>query len=264
MHRGSSPLRVLGVITEDFEVYHDLVAALKDRDIPFASLSARDAVPPNVGVLVTTSGEAPRLSARWPGPIVVFTEPRETIDAALRALAGRRLYRRVVVGVDPGEKPGVAVIGDGELVGAVQVRVPEQVADEVRRARHQLAAESFVVRVGHGAPTFRDRILLVLQGLADEGVDVRVEVVDETASTPSTYKTAEERDTHAAHAIALARGVAAATIDRVRPSEGELRDIQRKSRVASAGRVTVSRRLARRVATGEMTLEEAIRTQEGR
>ena len=42
------------------------------------------------------------------------------------------------------------------------------------------------------------------------------------------------------------------------PSEGELRDIQRISRNKSNGRVTIPTELARKVAKGEVTIEQAI------
>src|SRR2546426_59973 len=37
--------KVLGILTEDFRLYHDLVAALKARDLPFTSLSFARRVP---------------------------------------------------------------------------------------------------------------------------------------------------------------------------------------------------------------------------
>lgn len=248
-------LKVLGLLTDDFEVYYELVQALKARNIPFLSLAHGDRIPPSVGVLVTTAAEAAGLEAKGVD-LVVFTNPPDTIEQAAQRLAGKRWFSRVIIGIDPGEKPGIAVLGDGHVIRTLQVRVPEHAALEIERVLRTVAAESFIVRVGHGAPTYRDRILRALQ--EDPALDLRVEVVDETDSTPLSWGRAEERDTHAAEAIALARGVEAAEVVEIRPSEGELRDIQRKSRLASGGRVTIGRHLARQVAVGELTLDEAI------
>ena len=41
-------------------------------------------------------------------------------------------------------------------------------------------------------------------------------------------------------------------------TEGEIREIQRRSRIKSQGRITISSELARQVALGELTLLEAI------
>src|SRR6266540_1117351 len=49
--------KVLGIMTEDFRLYHDLVAGLKARDIPFVSLSFSRRIPEDVGVIVTSPKE---------------------------------------------------------------------------------------------------------------------------------------------------------------------------------------------------------------
>jgi hypothetical protein len=118
-----------------------------------------------------------------------------------------------------------------------------------------VVAEGFLVRIGNGAPTYRDRILHTLGGL-----DIVLELVDERRTTPANYHTPAERDTAAATHIALTPGtqLLLANLPPVRPSEGELRDIQRKSRIKSEGSLTISRHLARHVALGRLTLDAAI------
>ena len=46
-------MKVIGVMTEDFSVYYDLVKVLKERKIPFISLSFEDVIPANVGLILT-------------------------------------------------------------------------------------------------------------------------------------------------------------------------------------------------------------------
>lgn len=233
-------------------MYHDLAAALKARGVPFASLREDEEIPANVGAVITTSAEASVIPHK---NVVVFTTPQETIEAAERALVGASVVRRLIVGVDPGEHPGVAVIGDGRVLSTVHAPAPEAVRAVVERALASIVCERVTVRVGHGSPTHRDRILRALVPL-----EVEIEVVDETRSTPPTYRSNAERDIAAAKAIALARGavVVTATPPAIRPSVGELRDLQRKSRIASGGLVTISRTLALAVAIGRLTLEEAV------
>lgn len=251
-------MKVIGILTSDFSVYYDVVAELKRRRLPFASLREDEEIPANVGVVITTALEA---SVVPHGNVVAFSTPPDTVDAALRALSGRIAFRRVVIGVDPGERPGVAIIGDGQLLSTVHADSPEAVREIVEKAVRGLDAERFTVRVGHGAPTQRDRIIHRVLTLG-----VALEVVDESRSTPATYRTNAERDIEAAKAIALARGTAYASMapPLIRPSIGEIRDLQRKSRIASSGAVTISRALARAVAMGRLTLEEAVERQMGR
>ncbi|MDP6856210.1 MAG: hypothetical protein QGH13_01600, partial [Candidatus Thalassarchaeaceae archaeon] len=50
---------------------------------------------------------------------------------------------------------------------------------------------------------------------------------------------------------------------RVRPTNGEIRDIQRRSRKESGGRATIPSNLARAVAVGQLTINDAIKSHIG-
>src|SRR5213594_3653822 len=60
--------KVLGILTEDFRLYHDLVAALKARDLPFTSLSFARRIPDAVGAVLTSPAEASRVRLRHDMP----------------------------------------------------------------------------------------------------------------------------------------------------------------------------------------------------
>lgn len=244
--------RVLGLLTEDFRLYHDVVAALKARDIPFVSLSFSRRVPENVGAILTSPSEASRVR----GPAVVVADDIDrAIAKALQLLKGKREWRELLVGIDPGREPGLAVIGDGEVIDTRTAPNPESVAHLVREAIQTFPAALVRVRVGHGDPTNRNRILSVL---AKD--PLRVEIVDEAGTT---HRSAHP-DVDAAIVIARTPGVPAEPPFVVHPTPGEVRDIQRRSRLDSGGRVTISAELASAVARGEVSLEEAIARQRRR
>lgn len=245
----------LAIQTDDFSAYHDLVAHLRERNVPFLSLAPGQDAPSFVSVLITTAREAPH--ARHPR-VIVYTSPAETLEAASWALSGAAVFRRCVVGIDPGERPGVAVLADGRVLRLVHAASPEAVRRAAAAVLETVPARAFLFRIGDGAPTLRDRIL---RGLWD--FDVPVELVDETRSTPAAHGGGAYRDTAAATTIALSPGqpLMPAMSAAPRPTPGELRDIQRKSRIRSLGRVTISRTLARDVAVGHLTLDEAVRQQ---
>jgi len=238
--------KVLGVLTEDFRLYHDLVAALKARDIPFVSLSFARRVPETVGAVLTSPAEAPKVRSRH---VVAVDEIDESVAKALQLLKGKSEWRELLVGVDPGREPGVAIIGDGDVIDTRIAASPEAVAFHVRQAVRTFPARDVRVRVGHGDPTNRNRIL---NALGRE--PVRVEIVDEAGTTHRT----PQPDVDAAIVIARTPGIPAVPPFEVRPTPGELREIQRRSRLDSGGRVTISSDLASAVARGEVSLEEAI------
>lgn len=248
-------MKTLGVQTSDFRAYYDLVQALRARNVPFVPLAPDEDIPLHVSVLVTTASEAALLTHPR---VVVYSTPEATIEEALRLLDGHEAFRQCVIGVDPGDRPGVAVLADGRIVRLIHASNPEAVRPAVESALQGCPAGRFLLRIGNGAPTCRDRILRALRGL-----DLTVELVDETRSTPpSGYHGNAERDTAAATNIALTPGMPidleAVAASPIMPSAGELRDIQRKSRLASAGRLTIGRDLALGVALGHLTLDEAI------
>ncbi|MFC6730516.1 hypothetical protein ACFQDG_17835, partial [Natronoarchaeum mannanilyticum] len=112
-------------------------------------------------------------------------------------------------------------------------------------------AENPVVRVGDGARLESARIVDALD-------DVRVELVDETGTTPYLGTGARGMgDVLAAVNIARLEGE---VIERreIEPTDGELQVIKNRSRERSSENRTIDEELARRVATGDLTLDEAI------
>ena len=240
--------KVLGILTEDFRLYHDLVGALKAKDIPFRSLNRGGPIPRDVGAILTSPSEAPGIS--FP-EVVAVDGVADAVARALQVLRGRHRWREFVIGVDPGGEPGVAFVGDGEVVDTRVAGSPEGVADIVRSALLGFPAERVRLRVGHGDPTNRNRIINALAPLG-----LPVEIVNEEGTTPRVPSPTSDAD--AAVEIARARGVRAARFYAVEPTPGEVREIQRQSRLSSGGEVTISQDLALRVARGELTLGDAI------
>src|SRR5256886_10148810 len=238
--------KVLGILTEDFRLYHDLVAALKARDLPFTSLSFARRVPDAVGAILTSPAEASRVHLR---NVVPVDDIDSSIAKALQLLRGKSEWAELRIGVDPGGEPGVAIIGDGEVIDTRIAASPEAVAFHVRQAVRTFPAKDIRVRVGLGDPTNRDRIL---KALARD--QLRLEVVDEAGTT---HRTAQP-DVDAAIDIAKSSGRRVEPPVEIRPTPGEVREIQRRSRLDSGGVVTISSELAGAVARGDLTLEEAI------
>ncbi len=243
----------MGILTEDFRLYHDLVAALKSRHIPFESLSFNRRIPERIGLIITSPAEFPRVKF---SSKMAAANAGDAIAQALRLLSGKEGYEEVVVGIDPGPRPGVAVVGDGTVVEERTADSPEAVGEIVRAViRNHPSAQRVTVRVGHGDRTNRNRII---NALADQ--EVQVEIADEEG-TSSGFKRDDRRNIQAAREIAFTPGTRAQRWYHVEPTEGELKEIQRLSRIDSGGELTISRDLALRVAKGRLTMDEAIRRQ---
>lgn len=244
-------MKVIGVFTEDFRFFYEVVKSLKLKGEPFVSLGKDGSVPPSVGVVITTEEERGRVRF---GKVAASSDPEEAISIARCLLAGGVSYRTVVLGIDPGKSTGIALFGEGKLLATEAVMSPELVPDAIARLLRCLDYQRSVARVGHGDPTRGSRIIRGIWKLVDE-----VEIVDETGTTVRSVNP----DIDAAKRIAMAKGVRAESPPAVEPTAGELRDIQRLSRIESKGSVTISSELAESVARGEMTLAAAIARQKG-
>jgi len=110
-------------------------------------------------------------------------------------------------------------------------------------------AMTVIGRIGHGAPTHRNRIINSILPL-----NLRIEIVDERSTTSQH----PAPDVQAAKMIGLKEGRPVNSLVKVSPTKGELDDMKRRSRLMSKGRFTISTGTAELVALGEMTLEDAV------
>ncbi len=258
-------MKMLAVATGDFAFYHDLVGRLKRRGLSFMSLGLDDPVPGMVGALLTTAGEAGRVDFEPAFAVDFGEDEREreralemAVDRALAHLEGKGKVELLVVGVDPGKRPGLAALGDASLLKTAQVNSPEEVGDKVRQIADTYQPSGVLVRIGDGAPTQRDRTLNGVAGsMEGSGFPMMVEMVDETCSSDVPGGS----DIQAAVKIANTDGRTVSGWRKVSPTEGELRELQRRSRLMSEGGVTISRDLAKKVALGEMSMAEAVEVQ---
>ncbi|WP_122090263.1 hypothetical protein [Halalkalicoccus subterraneus] len=232
------------VATEDFEVYHGVVGELRERGVEFTTIEPGEELPEHTRVAITGRGEPPiegieRVEANP-------EDPREAVEAALSILRGGD--GRTVIGVDPGDRPGIVVCSGETIVAAFQVPLadaPAIVREEVREGVDPL------VRIGDGARLQGATIVNALE-------DVRVELVDETGTTPSLGTGARGMgDVLAAVNIARLDGEAIESRE-IEPTDGELTTIKRRSRERSPENREIDEGLARRVAHGELTVEEAL------
>ena len=245
-------MKIIGVLTENFSVYYDLIKLLKNGKTPFISLSFDDIIPVNVGIIITTPEELSKITFK---PTITISEKDDVtiiIDSAIKIIEGKDKLKSIVIGIDPGKRPGVAVLGDGEVLNVYQISSPEEVTRILKQVLKIYPDQEILIRIGHGAPTERNRIVNALFNFG-----LPMELVDESHTTKKTI----QPDIRAAIDIALSSGFPIKSKLEVNPTEGEIRDIQRISRLESKGAITIAKPLAKEVASGDLTLEEAIESQ---
>jgi len=163
-------------------------------------------------------------------------------------------FEQVIIGIDPGKYPGIAVLGNKKTISVHHASVGE-VCPLIKRIMREFDNKKIIVRIGHGARLIRSQLI---NSILDLGL--QVEMVDETGTTPRLGKGVHGQvisDIIAAINIALIPGNIVGK-QFIEPSNGEVRVIQESSREYSNGHSTIPRILARAVAKGELTLDEAV------
>ena len=105
----------VAVATVQGKAYFLIVNALRERNMVFLSLIPGEPVPTEVKVVITTEKEKHLINHE---KVLVYdskTEPDNVINEVVKILQGKESYEKIVIGIDPGEVFGLAVIADGKV-----------------------------------------------------------------------------------------------------------------------------------------------------
>jgi hypothetical protein len=246
-------MKTLGVYTKDFSLYYDILKALKKRNMSYVSLSSLNHIPSKIGVILTSNNELHDIKTSKVIAADAYDTIDHAIDLALQLLIGKDIYSNIFIGIDPGEYPGVAVVGDNILLHKTSVDNPEKVASVIKRILKEYPANQILIRIGHGSITIRNRIINSLIPIG-----IPIEIVDETETTDPKQTTRPERDRKAAASIALMHGGKVQSKLPLEPTKGEIRNIQERSRKLTNGQYSISEKIAIDVLNGQISLTEAI------
>lgn len=209
-----------------------------------------------MAVVLTSADEAGTIS--FPRVIAVGgAGDRSVLWAAIEGALEGVSIRDLVVGIDPGPRPGYAVLSGETSLAQGNLESPEAVAMFGRQLQRRFPEAEVVYRVGSGDHTARDRILRVLWELRRP-----VEMVDEAGTTQRGHP--RPRDPASAERIARTRGQRVREQTSLRVTPGEISNLQRMSREESGGHFTIPKTLAVQVLEGRITFSEALREGERR
>ena len=220
----------VGLAFHDYRLEYGVIVELKELGLNF------------------TLGDGDIVLSDYRSDAILCHSPRECRRRMMAFLRGKEKFAKIVVGIDPGPRPGVAVVADGEVLEVEELPNVADVRDFVEDLREEYSPYAFIVRVGNGDIVNRNRII---NSIVE---DFRVEIVDERGTSESVTN----RNAEAAKQIAFSRGKRVREKLNLVVSDGYIRELQRRSRIESGGRVTISRDMARRVALGDVSMRRAI------
>jgi len=195
----------VAVATVQGKAYFLIVNELKQRHIPFLSLMPGDPVRAEIRVVITTSQERHLVSHP---KILAFnpeTNPEVLGIEIMRILQGKETYEAVIIGVDPGEVFGVAVIADEFVVDTENCDSVRAAANKIRNTMRTIdpSRTEITVKIGNGVPIFKE-LLDTLDAELQPGV--KLEIVGEAGTNRYTREDKHRRGfRHMASAIQIAR-----------------------------------------------------------
>src|SRR3972149_2960717 len=171
----------VAVATIQGKAYFLIVNKLKERNIPFISLVPGETVPTEVKAVITTEKEKHMINHE---KVLVYdgeTDPDALANEVMKILQGKEAYEKIVVGVDPGEVFGLAVIADGKVNETGNCFSIQEVASEISNIIKNVNVTSTAVsiKIGNGVSIYKDLLSILDSDLPPEVV---LEVVNEVGT----------------------------------------------------------------------------------
>jgi hypothetical protein len=171
----------VAVATVSGKAYFLIINELRERNIAFLSLIPGHPVPAEVKVVITTEKEKHLINHER---MLVFdseTKPDTVVNEAVKILQGKESYEKIVVGIDPGEVFGLAVVADGKVNETANCFSRQEVLNKIKNIIKNIAVSSTVVsvRIGSGVPAYKNLLETLDDALPPE---VILEVVGEAGT----------------------------------------------------------------------------------
>ena len=171
----------VAVATVSGKAYFLIVNGLRERNMAFLSLTPGDPVSAEVKVVITTEKEKHLINHER---ILVYdsgTAPDTVINEAAKILQGKESYEKIVIGIDPGEVFGLAVIADGKVTKTENCFSAQEVLHKIEDIIENvdISATAVSIKIGNGVPSYKDLLETLDSTLPHE---LALEVVSEAGT----------------------------------------------------------------------------------
>jgi len=172
----------VAVATVKGKAYFLIVNALREQYIPFVSLVPGEPLPSEVKVVITTERESRLIKHER---TLIFHDEGELdtlVNEAKRILQGKEAYEKIIVGIDPGEANGLAVIADGKVIEESNCfSTAELINSIIKMVRNvNFSVTSVSVKIGNGVPVHKEILenldnalppQITLEAVSEEGTN---------------------------------------------------------------------------------------------
>jgi hypothetical protein len=148
----------VAVATVQGKAYYLIVNELKRRQIPFVSLIPGDSVSAEIRAVITTKQEKRFILHHKTVVYDPEMDPELLGAEVVRILRGREIYENIVIGVDPGDVFGVAVLADAAVIDTENC---DSIRGTINHIKNTLRTVSFsgttvAIKIGSGVPVYKE------------------------------------------------------------------------------------------------------------
>ena len=238
--------------TKDFQLAYRLIKKLRSLEVSHIQLEINQLIPTGT-ILWFGTPEEVNTSKDPNGVACSINNIDYVVSKTLNKILAGPDVKMLIFGVDSGPRPGLAWFTDDRLIGSKQLESVDEVIDEIINTVNQISPkfpDKTLIKIGNGHRIISNRI--VNDCLNN---DFQVQLIDEKHTSLGS------RHDHvsSAKSIGLKHGIPICDKLEIAPTRGEVREIQRISRLVSEGKATIPSNLAISVAIGNLSLIEALK-----
>ncbi len=255
----------IAVQTDDIRFYHKLLNLFEGSRLKVNFFTINQAIPfQKYDLIITTSEQSNRFD-----PQILKLQYDQINSDLVPKIVGIIVrkktpkFKTLVIGVDPGKKIGLAAICDGMLLSAETSRL-DKLITKIQNYLMIFPSETIIIRVGDQPLSISQVVFNKLFAVFENMEKLKIEIVKEahTSSKSPIISTTLSSDETAAFTIARREGKTTNHMVRNEIPLGRIKEIQKWSRDLSGNRISLDFELAKFVALGEITLEEALKQKE--
>ncbi|MHB8361540.1 MAG: hypothetical protein ACYDAO_06010 [Thermoplasmataceae archaeon] len=163
----------IGIYTDDFKFYYKVIKTLKEWGLPYCSIEDMLKIPLDIPVILSSTQDS-HIS-----PLQIRnSSPAGAIRSSIPRLTGKSFFSSLIIGIDPGPKPGIAVSGDEIITEAVETPGITEAVTFIKDALTDYSYRYSEIRIGNGDKPNRKKLLSELTDL-----DISIIVVNEKGTS---------------------------------------------------------------------------------
>jgi len=174
----------IAVATVSGRAYYLIVNELKRKNLHFLSITPDEPVPIGIKVVITTEEEKRLINHERVLGFKPGVEPSALVTEAMQIVHGKEAFEKVIIGIDPGEVFGLAVLAGGRVVETDNCYSVKDTFNKIKKIIHDLEnmpVASISVRIGNGVPDYEEELLraldkslpskVILESVGEAGTD---------------------------------------------------------------------------------------------